>query len=90
MKEHSSKFIQKKEKIKFKIIRTLIQKKIDLKMKIKPSKRTKRNENKENDESITRVYSQVYFIEKILDKRINKKGNNEYLIKWQDYSEKDK
>jgi hypothetical protein len=55
-------------------------------MKLKPSKRTKREENKENDESITKVY----YIEKILRKRISKKGHNEYLIKWLDFSEKHK
>lgn len=55
-------------------------------MKTKPSKKTKREENKENDESITRVY----YIEKILGKRIHKKGHNEYLIKWKNFAEKHK
>jgi hypothetical protein len=51
-------------------------------MKFNRTKRNKREENKEN--------AQVYYIDKILDKRISKKGHNEYLIKWLDYSEKEK
>jgi len=33
--------------------------------------------------------NQEYIVETILDKRINSKGQNEYLIKWEDYSVED-